>query len=217
MARSTGKSRGPHIELKRVPAPRSYGTAWPCHFGGGYKASGPARPDSAAVVPSTRRGTDLACTGASRCGGEGSRASSVPPAPFFKAVPPCSLGVASLVGQGSCAHRAALRGGSHTPHSSTKAVARSAPCLVLAEMALDCGLGSWAKTNTRRDCVTASCAFQGRVNRDSRGHSEMPRGGAGAGAWSTQGSRGTGILSKAGLGPGGVSRPAAQRQPGKEG
>lgn len=46
-----GKSRGPHIELKRVPAPRSYGTAWPCHSGGGYKVSGPARPDSAEVVP----------------------------------------------------------------------------------------------------------------------------------------------------------------------
>lgn len=51
VARSTGKSRGPHIELKRVPAPRSCGTAWPCHFGGGYKASGPTRPDSAEMVP----------------------------------------------------------------------------------------------------------------------------------------------------------------------
>lgn len=68
------------------------------------------------------------------------------------------------------------------PHSSTKAVARSAPCPVLAEMPLVCGLGSWAKTNTLRDCVTASCTFQGLVNRDSQGHSEMPRGEAGASA-----------------------------------
>ena len=56
VAKSTGQSPGPvGIALKRVwcmvPAPGSYGTAWPCDFGGGYKASGPARPDSAEMVP----------------------------------------------------------------------------------------------------------------------------------------------------------------------
>lgn len=131
--------------------------------------------------PGTQRGTGLACTGGLEVPVAGGMEQSPQRAPH-PTVQDCD----TLFPGGHARKAWQARGpvltelpsewGRSPPHSSTKAVARSAPCPVLAEMPLVCGLGSWAKTNTLRDCVTASCAFQGRVNGDSQGHSKMPRG-----------------------------------------
>lgn len=107
VARSTGQSPGRMgIALKRVwcvvPAPGSYGTAWPCDFGGGYKASGPDRPDSAEMVPGDcEAGLPQHTAGhrpalhwgprGSRGGGDGAEPPASPP-PHTSRLTHCSLG-----------------------------------------------------------------------------------------------------------------------------